>query len=286
MILQGQTLAALATCHEIEDDGGKDVTEVQLSTVSDLRRSLEHELLETDIEFATGDMRLRPVSKRNLFIGRPAKGQTADIAIDCRWLSRADKSLKLSSDGDEWFVEDLGSANGSFIGEKRLQRNDRHPLPSGRTTVEIGRSFDRRSPVILEFNRATSDVIVVSVSVGAAFDKTGRQSWPTLQDDLATRWLVFRDEFALGSDYANKILGLPAQQAKALITFSNGFWVKPSTGSEIHIDGVPFRSAVPIPSGSDLAVGTLRLRAVRAQEGVAQTFPNAEQIRSSGGIQQ
>ena len=282
MILQGQSLAALAACHEVEEDGCKGLTAAELSSVSDLRRCLEQELLETDIELVTSDLRLRPIAKRNVLIGRPSKERTADIAINCRWFSRADKSLRLSSDGAEWSVEDLGSANGSFVGEKQLQRNSGHALQAGRTTVEVGRSFDRRSPVILEFNCATPDVVVVSVSVGAAFDKEGWQTWPTLQEDLAKRWLVFRDDFSLGSGYSNKVLGLDTMGSQASISFSNGFWITPSAGSEVHIDNVSFRSAVPIPAESELGVGALRLRVERIGGDGIQT----ERAQLSGGNRQ
>ena len=286
MILQDQTLAALATCHEIEGDNHRPgTTAAQLSSVSDLRRCLEEELLETDIELVASDLRLRPVAKRNVLIGRPSRERAADVAINCRWFSRADKSLRLSSDGAEWFIEDLGSANGSFIGEKRLQRNSRHTLPPGLTTIEIGRSFDRRSPVILNLNRAAHDVVLVSVSVGAAFDKAGWQTWPTLQEDLAKRWLVFRDEFVFGSDYANKALGLETRGTSAALTFSNGFWIAPKSGSEISVNSVAFHSPVPLPWESDVGIGPLKLRAERPRDDVAEAASNAAR-GSRGGIQQ
>ena len=268
MILQGQSLAALSTCHEIEESlGRKGTTGTQPSNVSELRRCLEQELLEPNIELVAGDLRIYPISNRSVLIGRPAKERNADIAINCRWFSRADKSLSLSSDGTEWYVEDLGSANGSFVGEKRLQRNARHTLPLGQTTVEIGRSFERRSPVILNFNRAAPDVVVVSVSVGAAFDKAGWQTWPSLQEDLGKRWVVFRDEFVLGSDYAHKALGLAVQDNPAAVAFRNGFWIAPFRGSEIHLDNIAFRSAVPLPAETELCVGSLKLRIERKREG-------------------
>lgn len=283
MILQGQTLAALATCHEVEQGDCQGMVAAQLSNVSDLRRCLEQELLATDIEFVASDLRLCPIPKRSVLIGRPSTERAAEIAINCRWFSRADKSLKLSSDGAEWFVEDLGSANGSFIGEKRLQRTNRHTLLPGQTTLEIGRSFDRRSPVILNFDCVNNDVVVVSASVGAAFDKSGWHTWPSLQEDLAKRWLVFRDEFTLGSDYTSKALGLAASDVPAVISFSNGFWITPHAGHEIRINNVAFRSTVPIPVESDLSVGALELRIERAPDGITRSV---ERLQQSGGVQQ
>jgi len=283
LVLQGQSLTALASCHEIESafDRGK-AADAMPANVLDLRRCLEQELLEPSVELVAPDLRLRPISSRRALIGRPTSQSGADIAINCRWFSRADKSLQLSAEGADWSIEDLGSANGSYIGEKRLQRGDRHTLPEGQTTVEIGRSFDRRSPVILHLNRSAEDVVVVSVSVGAAFDKAGWESWPSLQEDLTKRWVVFRDDFLLGASGTAKLLGVEAQEEAAAITLRNGYWIAPSNGSAIRLDGIDFRSPVPLAPESELEVGTLRFQIKRARDGIAPTASGSE---ASSGTQ-
>jgi len=283
LVLQGQSLTALASCHEIESafDRGK-AADAMPANVLDLRRCLEQELLEPSVELVAPDLRLRPISSRRALIGRPTSQSGADIAINCRWFSRADKSLQLSAEGADWSIEDLGSANGSYIGEKRLQRGDRHTLPEGQTTVEIGRSFDRRSPVSLHLNRSAEDVVVVSVSVGAAFDKAGWESWPSLQDDLTKRWVVFRDDFLLGASGTAKLLGVEAQEEAAAITLRNGYWIAPPNGSAIRLDGIDFRSPVPLAPESELEVGTLRFQIKRARDGIAPTASGSE---ASSGTQ-
>jgi hypothetical protein len=283
LVLQGQSLTALASCHEIESafDRGK-AADAMPANVLDLRRCLEQELLEPSVELVAPDLRLRPISSRRALIGRPTSQSGADIAINCRWFSRADKSLQLSAEGADWSIEDLGSANGSYIGEKRLQRGDRHTLPEGQTTVEIGRSFDRRSPVILNLNRSAEDVVVVSVSVGAAFDKAGWESWPSLQEDLTKRWVVFRDDFLLGASGTAKLLGVEAQEEAAAITLRNGYWIAPPNGSAIRLDGIDFRSPVPLAPESELEVGTLRFQIKRARDGIAPTASGSE---ASSGTQ-
>jgi len=283
LVLQGQSLTALASCHDIESafDRGK-AADAMPANILDLRRCLEQELLEPNIELVAPDLRLRPISSRSALIGRPTSQSSADIAINCRWFSRGDKSLRLSSEGTEWFIEDLGSANGSYVGEKRLQRGERHTLPEGQTTVEIGRSFDRRSPVILHFNRSVEDVVVVSVSVGAAFDKAGWQSWPSLQEDLSKRWVVFRDDFLLGARGTAKLVGVEAQKEAAAISLRNGYWIAPPTGSALRLDGIDFRSAVPLAPECELEVGSLKFQIKRASDGIAATAASSE---ASSGMQ-
>ena len=284
LVLQGQSLGALALCHDIEAAFARaKAADAMPENILDLRRCLEQELLEPRIELVAPDLRLCPISARSALIGRPAAQSNADIAINCRWFSRADKSLQLSAEGADWFIEDLGSANGSYIGEKRLQRGERFSLPEGQTTVEIGRSFDRRSPVIVHLSRCPDDTVVIAVSVGAAFDKAGWQSWPSLQEDLSKRWVVFRDDFLLGAGSTSKLLGIDAPQAAAAISLRNGYWIAPRTQSPVRLDGIDFHCAVPLAAESELEVGPLKFQIRRLSDDPSASGGDAS--AASAGIQ-
>ena len=47
------------------------------------------------------------------------------------------RHARLFQQGDQWFVEDLGSTNGTFGGERRVESPT--PVPTG-TPVRVGRS--------------------------------------------------------------------------------------------------------------------------------------------------
>ena len=269
LVLQGQSLAALAACHGAESELDNCPTRDAIKAkVVDLRKCLEQELLASDIELTTPEIRIHPIASKNILIGRPSQTRNVDIAINCRWFSRGEKSLHLFAEGPDWYLEDLGSANGSFIGEKRLEKTDRVALLLGQTIVEIGRSDDRRAPVVLMFNRASSNAVVISVSVGAAFGKGGSQTWPSLQDDLMKRWVVFREEFVIGAGELSNSLGFMPQEQSAAITFRDGFWMTPLDGTDLRLDDRAFRSTVPLPLETDLEIGALRLRVVRARSSI------------------
>jgi hypothetical protein len=266
LVLQGQSLAALAACHGAESALDKCPTrDVIKSKVINLRRCLEQELLTTEIELVTPEARVHPIASRSVLIGRPSHTRKVDIALNCRWFSRGERSLSLFSDNSEWFIEDLGSANGSFIGEKQLQNNERVCLPIGQTVVEIGRSLDKCAPVVLTLNRVSCDAVIVSVGVGAGFDKSGSQTWPSLQEDLTKRWVVFGEEFIIGSGELSESLGFFPQEKSAAITYGGGFWMTPIGGTDLRLDERVFRTAVPLPPEVDLELGALRLRVVRAR---------------------
>ena len=71
-----------------------------------------------------------------LLIGR---GSDAAIRLDDDYVST--RHARIASSGDQWFVEDLGSTNGTYIGSQRLSQPAVLQLGSqvriGKTTLEL-----------------------------------------------------------------------------------------------------------------------------------------------------
>jgi pSer/pThr/pTyr-binding forkhead associated (FHA) protein len=71
-----------------------------------------------------------------LLIGR---GSDAAIRLDDDYVST--RHARIASSGDQWFVEDLGSTNGTYIGSQRLSQPTTLQLGSqvriGKTTLEL-----------------------------------------------------------------------------------------------------------------------------------------------------
>lgn len=61
---------------------------------------------------------IMPLRKSTLLIGRPSRSRNIHPDIDCEpdtGISR--RQAQLTTDGTRWFIEDLGSANGTFVAE-------------------------------------------------------------------------------------------------------------------------------------------------------------------------
>jgi pSer/pThr/pTyr-binding forkhead associated (FHA) protein len=71
-----------------------------------------------------------------LLIGR---GSDAAIRLDDDYVST--RHARIASSGDQWFVEDLGSTNGTYLGTQRLSQPTTLQLGSqvriGKTTLEL-----------------------------------------------------------------------------------------------------------------------------------------------------
>ena len=284
LVLQGQSLAALAACHDAERKLVKRPVRGEMKgRVVELRRCLEQELLATEIELVTPEFRLHPIASNNVLIGRPSLTRDVDVSINCRWFSRGERSLRLWSEESEWFIEDLGSTNGCFVGGLRLEKNKRFALSAGQTTIEIGRSVDMRAPVVLSINDTSQGVVIVSVSVGAGFDKSGSQTWPSLQEDLIKRWVIFREDFVIGSGDASRLLGFAPQEETSAITFQEGFWITPRDGTSLRLDDRIFKEAVPLPLETDVEAGSAMFRVVRARSSATGPNYNANIDRAENG---
>jgi pSer/pThr/pTyr-binding forkhead associated (FHA) protein len=77
-----------------------------------------------------------PLDEAPILIGR---GSDAAIRLDDDYVST--RHARIASSGDQWFVEDLGSTNGTYIGTHRLTQPTTLQLGSviriGKTTLEL-----------------------------------------------------------------------------------------------------------------------------------------------------
>ncbi|WP_203338212.1 FHA domain-containing protein FhaB/FipA [Nocardioides limicola] len=77
-----------------------------------------------------------PLSEAPILIGR---GSDAAIKLDDDYVSTRHARIALS--GDQWFVEDLGSTNGTYLGTVRLTQPTALPLGAqvrvGKTIIEL-----------------------------------------------------------------------------------------------------------------------------------------------------
>jgi pSer/pThr/pTyr-binding forkhead associated (FHA) protein len=77
-----------------------------------------------------------PLDQAPLLVGR---GSDAAIRLDDDYVST--RHARIAASGDQWFVEDLGSTNGTYIGSQRVSRPTTLQLGSqvriGKTTLEL-----------------------------------------------------------------------------------------------------------------------------------------------------
>jgi EAL domain-containing protein (putative c-di-GMP-specific phosphodiesterase class I) len=287
LVLQGRIAGALARCQVALQRLEREPHRVALKgKILQLRQLLEEELVCKDnLTLFTADGPVRLLACRTALIGRPSTAKAVDIPIGCRWFSRGEKSLRLSAQGEEWFVEDLGSTNGSCIDDRPLQADRPYKLPHGETLIEIGKRAGSAAPVAIRLRRpptCPSAIIMTLLADDARMsDAHEENQWPSWREDLCITWIVFDGRISLGaSKNCAVVLSDSGADVAAEICFRDGFWITPSHNVPLSIAEVPFSEEAPLATGADLSIGNARLRVETFQPAVPPVPANYASARA------
>jgi hypothetical protein len=265
LVLAGRSFEALAACHiALAAAEGAMLQNTLRPKIVELRKLLERELLtsqEIDLVSAGGRMHLLP--RRSVLIGRPSSERSVDVAVNCRWLSRGDRNLSLFCEGTNWFVEDLGSTNGSSIQGHALKPGNPVALPAGETRIEIGASDTRPALATVHLHRPAKDPGAVAITLSGRPGQTNGKTdpWPSMHEDMARKWIVFREQvgISVSEDCAVRLRSGQAGILAAL-RYQSGFWIVPSSRCAMQIDGVELFESAPLPVGATLSIGGANLK--------------------------
>jgi EAL domain-containing protein (putative c-di-GMP-specific phosphodiesterase class I) len=267
LVLQGRVAGALARCQAAIHRLEKKPDRIALKgKILQLRQLLEQDLVcKDDLELSTTNGPVRLLARRAALIGRPSTVTEVDIPVACRWFSRGEKNLRLYEEGEDWFVEDLGSTNGSSIGDRPLQPDRPYKLAFGETLIETGKQPGSSAPIALRLRRPPTcpGVIVMTLLADETrlLDAAEKNQWPSWKEDLRATWIVLNGRISLGaSKNCAVVLNDCGADIAAEIWFHEGFRIAPLPGVPLVIAEANFTEEAPLPAGADLSVGSARLR--------------------------
>jgi EAL domain-containing protein (putative c-di-GMP-specific phosphodiesterase class I) len=287
MALEGDSLGALAQCHKAIARLSASSEQLRLrKQLLELQRLLEEEILSREpVELVINGRRIRLLPGRAALIGRPSRARDVEVAIDCRWFSRGERSLYLFSDGERWSIEDLGSTNGNSIDDQRLVPGVPVKLDFGETLVDVGRAPGGRAPVTVHLNLSPTAPNAVRVTLSAAEKATDQEAaeWPSREQDLNQTWLIFREGLSLGAAPGCG-LTLPGSHLSvaADLRFQNGFWIAPRAGASLMVNDIGFEAPVPIPAGARLRLADVAISLERPLRTVEGPRPNLAATGTDG----
>jgi hypothetical protein len=270
LVMTGRSLEALAACHvALAAPEGLALQNTLKPKIAELRKLLERELSvaqEIDLVSASGRLHLLP--RRSVLIGRPSTEKAVDVAVNCRWLSRGDRNLSLFSEGANWFVEDLGSTNGSSIQGQALKPGKPVALQIGETCVEIGTSNKRPALATVHLHRPAKDPGAVAIALSGMPGQGNGETdpWPSMREDMRRKWIVFREQAGISAS-EDCAVRLPSERPGILaaLRYQSGFWIVPSSRCEMQIDGVSMRESVPLSAGTTLSIGGANLKVQQSE---------------------
>lgn len=265
LLLHGRNLEALIVCgNAIHNLIGRKARSALRPLVIELQKLLQDELLcRGGLDLIENGHPIHLLPRRSVLIGRSSTEAPVDIAVNCMWLSRGDRQLGLVCKGATWFIEDLGSTNGSYVNGQPLKPGHQMPLGFGDTRIDVGATPDQAAPVTVHFYRPDADpsAIVVRLSCNARSNELIARAWPTAQSDFERRWIVFREQLGISAeqDSAIRISGVK-QGIVAAIRYQQGFWIVPAQDCEVLVNDERILGPLPLVPEAKLALEGFPLR--------------------------
>lgn len=200
-----------------------------------------------------------------LEIARTVDNSKQGIALGYKRISRAGKQSQITRQGQSYYLEDLGSSNGTLYSGQQITPGSKTALKDG-GNLSLGIGVGSTTPGACQFDTllpsASNATLVLKLSKGAlAFlDNTNMlEAWPTMDEDLSKVWVMMGGTLAIGvKDNGQLDIGGSKSEALAVITYDNGYYIAPAKPnveySDIAATGEPVYGRIPITEGSAISI--------------------------------
>jgi len=251
----GEGTEATATISDAEERQRALVTYVQEARAAMPDSSARARRVQAKAQATRQDAVLR-IGERNVFlrlgstlpIYRPQAGESgeaADVTLGFRRLSRrrgdGEGHAEFRAQAGRFLLADCGSSNGTYLDEVYLADRTPRLLPErGGCTASLGGTRDppRRGACRLQarmvLEPAPALLLRVDPAVRDGLDDQMRALWPTLEQDLATCWILATGAVLLGD---------------------GGFRVEGLDGATVRLEAMPGRVTLEVLRGGPLLRG-------------------------------
>jgi hypothetical protein len=272
----GQHYAALATIdNTLHDMDGKSGIKEELESLQGQRLEVVAGLnaIAGNVIIGLAETTVTCITDNEIILGRPSRSATVNsIIIGYDRISRPGKQARIVRQGDQLFVEDQASSNGTVLNGVFLSPHQQLPVPSGGGVLSLGGSISREQVGLCQLTIKQLEssggtwLIEPSLSTHALMDKTGlTDTWLSLEADLSKKWLsvVQKGSVQLGLDSAGKLClqGAAMQQAAAQLSYNNGYYIAPfGKGVTVTVDDAQLAGSVPITSSTHIVIAGQQLK--------------------------
>jgi hypothetical protein len=196
----------------------------------------------------------------HLAIGRSSDRQLSTLILGYKRLSRGSKQNLLSRRGNDFFISDTGSSNGSWLNGQLLPEHTPVPLTND-SVVAMG---GQRSPeqiglcqlhIQLPVKSPGAVIIKLQRGLTVLLDKSMLATcWPTINADQHKVTILPGDALVMGLNNKGGIDFACSDgiQPAAVLCFKAGLQIKPLANHCLQIDGVEIVTQVPVACGAEV----------------------------------
>lgn len=207
-------------------------------------------------------------------LGRVSQSSPADIAIGYKRISRAGRQCQLRFNGQQFYLDDQHSANGTWLGARLLEPGENAAI-TGPTTVTVGGARDENRPGLcqmsVKWGAHDQHALTLSFSqtVVNLLDATSMTTaWSTIEEDITKRWICLQGRVAVG--IVGDILDIGCHLGSEPVAFlyrerldgQPVLAIEPADpqGQRVTVNGAQIASRVPLDTGAVITIDALQGR--------------------------
>lgn len=200
-------------------------------------------------------------------IGRTAGSADTTLMIGFKRISRTGKQTRIVRQDRQYFIEDLASTNGTHYNGQTLAPFSRVKCNPGGSLL-LGSGVQNATTGACQIDTILPEhingcmVLKLASSVVRFIDDTSMgQMWPSMDEDMSKRWVLFDSELPLGLNKDGQLSIALESTSKplALLSFNGRYFIEPATchaeQSEVFINGQSVHGKVPVPPGGVIHIG-------------------------------
>lgn len=204
-----------------------------------------------------------------LELGRNVNDPAQSFSIGYKNISRAGNQCRFSRKSNEFYLEDQGSTNGSFLNNTKLVTPKKINANKYSLLTLGGRSnADNMGICQLELNVLSkkSPTLIMQLKKGMVqfVDRNEyKVAWASMDTDLTSRWILMGEEVSLSSNNGHIELGndQAQQEVIAYLVYQNGFYIRPKqlikNNDLLLINGQVVYEKMPINEGAIISLNGL-----------------------------
>ena|GEM_PF-5364242 len=199
-------------------------------------------------------------------IGRTAGEADSTLVIGFKRISRTGKQTRLVRQDRAYFIEDLASTNGTHYNGQtvapfsRVKCNDGQSMLLG-SGAQNAASGPCQLDTIVPSNIPGCLILKLSSSVIRFIDDTNMgQMWPSMDEDMSKRWVLFDAVLPVGVDQDGRLNVATSDKCAALaeLSYDGRYYIEPvvlhAEQSDILINGQTVHGKIPLSEGVQITI--------------------------------
>ncbi len=211
------------------------------------------------------------LTRPSILLGRAKATTPNTIAVSYKRVSSAQKQVQIERNGEQYFLTDINSTNGSRYNNQLLpsgtkvkaQHNAILAAGMGKTSADNG--FCQWKTQVSEYSPGS--LIIALEQTGAQFldDSALGAAWANIDQELGSTWALIHNKLALGISHNNTLdIGCVNESTpQAYVLYDNGFYLAPAKqrveNANLFINNVAVYGKVPLMAGAKITLGELHM---------------------------